>query len=448
MSTVPQVIFEHIPESSIQPPRRQFLKQLLGGVAATGTLLNLGFSGIGDLYQRLKEAAATLNQDQTGDEHFWGLVMDQFALRDDLIVMNAANLCPSPYTVMETVFGLTRDIDSDPSHQNRSKFSDLRAHARIALAGYLNADPDEIVITRNTSEGNNVVISGLTLGPGDEVVIWDQNHPTNNLAWDVGSERHGYTVKRVATPVNPREMEDLIRPFRLAFDRNTKVLAFSHVSNISGVALPAKILCRNARERGITTLVDGAQTFGAEVLNLHDMGCDFFTGSTHKWPMGPKEAGVLYARKECIGDVWPLIVGIGWDGDTGSAAPKYEALGQRDDARIAAVGKTIEFHNTIGKQRIEARIRALAAELKNQIEKRIPGTRFHTPLPPEFSSGVLVFTPPGVDLNRAFTTLYEEYRIGCAVMRGDFAGIRLSPHIYNSMEQIEKAVAAVSSLAQ
>lgn len=446
MTAIPQVTFEHIPESAWQSPRRQFLKRFMGGIAATAFLPSIELLEAENTRNLLIEAARALAPGEQGDERFWAVVKDQFALGEDLILMNAANLCPSPYPVMETVFGLTRDVDGDPSFTNRAKFSDLRTRSRSALAEYLGADPEEIVIPRNTSEGNNVVISGLTLKPGDEVVIWDQNHPTNNIAWDVGAQRHGYTVKRIPTPPNPRSSDDLSRPFVDALSRNTKVLGFSHVSNISGVSLPAKALCTVARERGITTLVDGAQVFGAESLDLHDMGCDFYTGSAHKWPMGPKEAGVLYVRKARIPDVWPLIVGVGWRESPDSAAPRFEALGQRDDATLAAMGKTVEFHNTIGKQRIENRIRALAAELKHQLQERVPGVRFHTPLQPELSSGIVVFTHPRVDLNRALTTLYEKHNIGCAVMRGDFAGIRLSPHVYNTMDQVERAISAVESL--
>lgn len=211
-------------------------------------------------------------------------------------MMNAANLCPSPYPVIETVEQLTRDVDMDASFQNRGKFGELREKARTALAAHVGADPTEIAITRNTSESNNTVVNGLTLGAGDEVVIWDQNHPTNNTSWEVRAERMGFSVKKVATPPSPQSPEELVSVFADALSARTKVLSFTHVSNVSGVELPAKELCRMARERGILTLVDGAQSFGAIHLDLHDMGCDFFSGSSHKWFVGPKEAGILYVR--------------------------------------------------------------------------------------------------------------------------------------------------------
>jgi selenocysteine lyase/cysteine desulfurase len=120
---------------------------------------------------------------------------------------------------------MTRSVDLDASFQNRAKFGELRERAREALAAYLGADPDEIAITRNTSEGNNTVVNGLDLGSGDDVVIWDQNHPTANIAWDVRAERYGFTVTRVKTPPQPRTADDLVRPFRDAMSRSTRIVA-------------------------------------------------------------------------------------------------------------------------------------------------------------------------------------------------------------------------------
>ena len=279
----PTVTFQHVPEHAYRPSRRHFLKRLAGSVAA-GLLPSLGLSG-------LKARAAAFAPGAVTDEAFWRLVKDQFPLRPGLILMNAANLCPSPYPVSDAVFRFTHDVDADASFQNRGKFNDLHEAALAALARYMGADADEVVITRNTSEGNNLVIAGLDLGAGDEVVLWDQNHPSNNVAWDVRAQRYGYTVKRVATPAAPQSADDLIAPFAEALTANTRVLSFSHVSNVSGVALPAKDLCAMAQARGILTLIDGAQTFGVHRVDLHDIGCDFYTGSAHKWFWDPKKAG-------------------------------------------------------------------------------------------------------------------------------------------------------------
>lgn len=444
--TSQQELIQNFPDDIVDLPRRNFIKRVLSGAGAVAVMPAFSFAEGRDLFDRLKENAARLSKQEVGDEAFWKLVQAQFMIREELIMLNAANLCPSPYPVQQYVFQLTRDIDTDPSFNNRGKFSGLREETRQKLAKYLGADPGEIAITRNTSEGNNIVIGGMTFKPGDEVVVWDENHPTANVAWDVRAERYGFKVIRVKVPALIDNAEQLISPFRKALTNRTKVICFSHVSNMSGIALPAKELCAMARERNVLSHIDGAQTFGSFALNLSDLGCDFYTGSSHKWFVGPKEVGVLFVRKDRIPDLWPSIIGVGYPDSLEKGAVKFETLGQRDDARIAAMGKTVDFHNSIGKARIEQRIRHMVESLKIKLSKKNPDIIFYTPFKSDLSGGVVVFKPPGVDFGTAMNRLYNEHNIGCAVFGGDKPGIRMCPHIYNTMDQIDKAVNAVVSL--
>ncbi len=434
------------------PDRRRFLSQLLGGAAAavaTPAWLQAAEPGLstktrlGDWGDRVGGGRGALLGGKQ-DEAYWHRVKDQFSLAPGLILMNAANLCPSPYPVQETVFRHTRDVNQDPSFQNRGKFGGLKDEAREALASYVGAFPSEIAITRNTSEGNNTVVNGLDLGAGDEVVLWDQNHPTNNVSWDVRARRCGFTVRRVSTPAGSEDAGHLLDSFLTAMTDRTRVLAFSHVSNSSGVGIPAMELCRVARERGILTLVDGAQSFGVLDLDLHALGCDFFTGSSHKWFMGPKEAGLLYVREESQERLWPTHVGVGWEGAEANGAQKFENMGQRDDAAVVTMATAAAFHQAIGPGAVEARVRVLASAVKEGLAKAVPGVRFHTPLAPELSAGVVVFALPGVAHRDVFQGVYETHRLGCAAMGGAFDGIRLSPHIYNTLDDVAQAVEAVA----
>jgi selenocysteine lyase/cysteine desulfurase len=393
---------------------------------------------------RLERAARALGPGEEADEDFWRLVKGAFPLREGLIFLHAANLCPSPISVQQRVFELTRDVDRDASSDNRRKFGQLREDSRTSLARFLGADADEIAIVRNTSSANATVVNGLDLGPGDEVLLWDQNHPTNSTAWDVRAERYGYAVTRVSTPAQPTSKQELLDPFLAAMTSRTRVVSFSHASNTSGVMLPASELVEAAHSRGAMAMVDGAQSFGCLEVDLHDMGCDFYTGSAHKWFMGPKEAGVLYVRSELQADLWPTHVGIGWSSAVEGGARKFENLGQRDDAAVSAVGTTVDFHETIGTERVEARVRELAAALKNGVADRLPGTAFNSPRDPALSAGVVIFVPPDFDARAALSTLYNEHCIAGAGMGG---GIRLCPHIYTTLADIEMVVDTVASLA-
>ena len=411
-------------------PRREVLKRLAQGAA------------LGALGGQWLNAAA---QDTAGDEAFWKQVRAQFPIRPGLTMMNSANLCPTHYPVLESLFGLTRDLDGDVSFQNRAKFAGTKNVARSRLAGYVGAEPEEIAITRNTTEANNIVINGLDLAAGDEVLVWGENHESNLMAWEVRARRSGFSVKRVETPAEPLSAEVLRDRFLGMLTPRTRVLAVSHVSNISGIGLPMKSLCEECRDRNILTLVDGAQTLGALDLDLHDMGCDFFTGSLHKWPMGPKETGLLFVRRGSADHVWPSVVGVGYDTAEEKGALKLETLGQRDDPAMAAIVPTMDFLESIGKESVETRIRAIVARLRRGIEA-IPGVSILTPPDPAINAGILIFSLPGITGGDAFEALYREHDIGSA-RAGLVDGVRLSPHIYNTLADADRVVDALKAIA-
>jgi len=411
-------------------PRREVLKRLAQGAA------------LGALGTKWLTAAA---QETAGDEAFWEQVKAQFPIRPGLTMMNSANLCPTHYPVLESLFGLTRNLDGDVSFQNRAKFAGTKDEARSRLAGYVGAEPEEIAITRNTTEANNIIISGLDLAAGDEVLVWGENHESNLMAWEVRARRSGFVVKRVKTPAEPLSAEVLRDRFLGMLTPRTRVLAVSHVSNISGIGLPMRSLCEECRARNILTLVDGAQTLGALDLDLHDMGCDFFTGSLHKWPMGPKETGLLYVRRDSADRVWPSVVGVGYDSAENKGALKLETLGQRDDPAMAAIVPAMDFLESIGKERVEARIRAIVARLRRGIEA-IPGVSILTPPDPAINAGILIFSLPGIAGSDAFEALYRDHDIGSA-RAGLVDGVRLSPHIYNTVAEADRVVNALKAIA-
>ena len=388
--------------------RRSFLRGLtyLGSAAVSVQQL-----------RPLMAAAAT-------GEGYWNLVKEQFPLRRGMIPMNAANLCPSPRVVAERVAELTRDIDADVSLQNREKFNQTLEESRQKVAEQLGVLPEEIALVRNTSEANNTVNNGMPLKAGDEVVLFDQNHPTNNVAWDVRAARFGFTVRRVKVPA-VKDPGEIVKLFEASLTPRTRVLSITQVSNSSGLRLPAKELCALARSRGIHAHVDGAQTWGCLNVNLREMGCDSYSASAHKWLMGPKEAGVLYVRRERIPELWPNVVGPGWGNraeTTAKGARKFETLGQRDDACLAAVGTAVDFHRMIEADRVEARVMELSSALKEGLAK-IRGAQLVSPADPRLSAGVCVVHFDGANASKIYRDIYTKHGIAGS------SGLRLCPHV-------------------
>jgi len=332
-------------------------------------------------------------------------------------------------------------MDRDPSFDNRAKLGDGREATRQALAEFLRVTPEEIVITRNTSESNNLVSSGLDLKPGDEVLLSSDNHPSNHTAWQQKAKRFGFTVKEVSTP-NPHPGFDYyVDAFTKAITPNTKVIAFTHLTSTVGDLFPAKELCRVARERGILSMVDGAQTFGLLDVALSDMQPDFYSGSAHKWPCGPKENGVLFINKSAQSKIWTSIYSA-YPGRVG-VSKTFEGFGQRDEPAMIAFGEALKLQTTIGRKAIEDRSRELTQALIAGLSK-IDGVKIWTSTEPSRSVAVLSFQPGSLDVHKLSLALYQKDKVACATRGGtDRPGIRFSPHFYNTHAEVERAIAAI-----
>ncbi|MEP7362936.1 MAG: aminotransferase class V-fold PLP-dependent enzyme [Acidobacteriota bacterium] len=381
-----------------------------------------------------------------GDEAYWRMVQRQFPLEDRLIYLNAANVCPASRPVMDRHIEYLRDFHSNPSFQNRDKYVEMRESLRGKVARMLRVTADEIAVTRNTSEGSNLVVKGIDLKAGDEVIITEHNHPSNNDSWKVRARRDGFVVKSVAVAIPAKSADELVSGIEKAITPRTKVIAITHLTSTTGILYPAKAIAELARRRGIWMHLDGAQTFGHLDVDLKSIPCDSYSTSAHKWLMGPLEAGLLFVRAERIPQLWPSIVTAGWAEDL-KGARKFEVFGQRDDPRVVALEAAIDFVDLVGMANVEARGRALAARTKAGL-KGMANVQLKTNMEPELSGGVVKFKLRNMPTKQAYDTLWERHRLAIAITAsGESEGLRISPQIYNSAEQVDRAVAAVKELA-
>jgi selenocysteine lyase/cysteine desulfurase len=419
----------------VRPTRRQFLQQAAAQPASWAA------------FAAALQAAGPAGASEGGpsEETTWRLVKRQFPLEEGLIYLNAANVCPASRPVLDRYVELLRDFQANPSFQNRDKYRPMRETVRSRVAALLGASADEVAITRNTSEGTNLVVRGIPLKPGDEVVITDHNHPSNNESWKLRAQREGLVVKSVSVRVPARSADELIAGIGKALTPRTRVIAITHLTSTTGIRYPIRPIAELARKHDIFFHVDGAQTFGAFEVNLEELGCDSYSASAHKWPMGPLEAGVLYVRSERIGQLCPSIVSAGWS-DALKGARKFEAVGQQDDPRVAALGAAIDLLNLIGMRQVEGRIRSLAGRAKLALAA-MANVELKTNLEPELSGGVIKFRLKDVPTRQAYDLLWKRHRLAIAMTPGgESEGLRFSPHIYNTFEDIDRAVAAVREL--
>ena len=245
-------------------------------------------------FQTKLQAAAASRLPDAGNETYWQMVRRQYPLAEGLLYLNAANVCPASRLVLDRHLEYLRDFHSNPSFQNRDKYEAMRESLRGKLARMLRASADEIAVTRNTSEGSNIIVKGVDLKPGDEVLITDHNHPSNNDSWRVRAQRDGFVVKSLPVPITAPNAEKLLADFERAITPRTRVIAITHLTSTTGIQYPAREIAALARKHNIFMHLDGAQTFGAFDVNLAEIGCDSYSASTHKWLMGPLEAGILW----------------------------------------------------------------------------------------------------------------------------------------------------------
>lgn len=384
------------------------------------------------------------------------------------VPMNAANLAPPWRAVRLRVAEAAAQLDADPSFHHRDLFHGVeRKRAKTLLAESLGAaSADDVALVRNTSEANSIVVHGLDLRAGDEVVIWDENHHSNNRSWGYRRERTPFGLRVVSLPEVVRDTAEIVDAFLAQLSARTRVVTFSEISNISGLRLPVAQLCAEIRSRrpDVFIHVDGAQSWGATALNLAACGCDAYSASAHKWLCGPRELGILYVRREAVARLWPTTLGY----DFAFAYPeerlpdnalRFECLGQRNDAAVAGLATALEHQHAVGAERIEHRIGELATKLRGMLAT--VGVRPLGAAEPALNHGVVVAdVGEGGRAFAIFRALYEQHRISAAFVhrnrvlgsvdridaRADRLRLRLCPHIYNTMDDLERAVAAVRSV--
>jgi selenocysteine lyase/cysteine desulfurase len=424
--------------------RRDFVKYLFAGSAlSVSTLTKLNSA----TYQSITSLNQKYIQDESPDGVYWEAIGKHFLFQDGLIMMNNGTLGPIPKPVFNTLikyFKLQCTNPFDCYHSVPKKIDGVRNK----LSRFINASPDEVVITRNTTEGMNFVANGLDLKEGDEVLLSTMEHSAGINPWRLKAKRFGIQVKNVPLGLPPQNVDEVVDAFRKAITPRTKVISISHAIYISGLIFPLKELSEMAHEKGILVLADGAHCLGMLNMDMKELGIDFYASSPYKWLGAPTGVGLFYVRKEVQDGLWPTIASGGWDRHKN--ARKFETLGQRAVPIILALGEAIDFQDYIGKARIERRIKSLAGYLKREL-KKIPGVKLHTSQDPYLSGGLTVFSVEGVEPKKIVDYVLEKYNLIIRTVGNKKAGthgVRVSTNIYISYKHVNMFLEGIHHLVK
>jgi len=375
---------------------------------------------------------------------YWRLVQRQFRLEPGLVYLNNASLGPSPALVTDATEAFRRQLDAFPSRYMWGAWSEEKEAVRSKAAALLGASPEEIAIIHNTTEGMNLVASSLGLEPGDEVILADHEHFSGTIPWQYWQEPKGIKLVRPTLPILPSKPEEIVEVYRRAITARTKVISMCHVVNTNGMILPVKEVAAMARERGILVAVDGAQAPGMINVDLHDLGCDFYAASSHKWLFSPKGVGIFYARQASQPLLKPLIVAHGWEDES---IRRLENYNTRNLPEVLGLGVAFDFQNLVGPDRRQARIYAL----KRYFRDRIAGDSalvVKSPASDELSAGITTFEVVGRDVKEVAEVLAERHRIDCRPMTSHgLNGLRISLSIFNSEEQVDVLIGGIREFA-
>lgn len=386
------------------------------------------------------------------DSGYWEKVRKDFHIEKGLAYLNTGTLGATPGPVLKAMDRYWQLMAENP-HENSAVLQGRVELIRQNAARFIGAQPDEIAILRNATEGNNLVCQGIDLSRGDEVLIGTLEHDSNRQPWLVKAKRSGVVVTQVPIGTPPRSPQEIVDAFAAAITSRTKVISLAHCDTVTGTITPIKEIAALARGKGILCFVDGAQVLGALQVDVHDLGVDSYATTCHKWLASPAGTGLLYVRKDVQDRIWPNILTENWW--THADARKYDRLSRRPWPVVAALEHALDFQRAIGQERIEQRVRDLGNYFRARASE-IPHVVLYTAVDPRLAAGLTSLALENVPSVRAREYLRQRFDVYTAARtRGErypsdphgVTGFRVSTHYYNTYEEVDRLLGGLKALA-
>lgn len=429
------------PAAPTDRSRRDFFR-----IAAAATTGAVAFGALPDGWLRDVEAAVRQVQDiapetLAKDERFWSHIQREWRQSAQFINLESGYYSPAAREVLDARCTAIRKINETPSFYMRRQQKQDRERARRLLAELAGCDPEEVALTRNTTESLNVVLQGVELQPDDEVVFALREYPSMREALEQRAERYGLRLKPIEIPRVPNDPAEVVDVYRRAIGPKTRMILVSHLVFLTGQVLPVREVAAMARERGIQVVVDGAHSFAHLDYAIPGLGGDYFGASLHKWLGAPLGLGILWMKREHIPNVWPLF------GDTAAAKNdirKFEHQGTQPVASIRTLADAIRFHRTIGGKRKEARLRYLKDSWTQRVVD-LPRVKLHTPRDAAQSCAIANVSIDGITPAKLAEILYDRYGIFTVAVH---MGVRVSPNLFTRPSDLDALVRAIRELAK
>ena len=426
--------------------RRSFLGTVGGPALAASTLATIPIRW-GDALAAARELAATPGSPSeiAQEEDFWVGIQRAFTTDRSLVNLNNGGVSPTPAHVLEA---MKRDLDFAnqlPVYFGWRILEPQREGVRQRLAREWGVDPEEVAITRNASESLQILQFGHDLEPGDEILTTTQDYGRMLTTFRQRERREGVVLREIVIPVPAEDNAEVVRRFEEAITDRTRLILMSHMINITGQILPARDLVAMARRRGIPLIIDGAHALAHFDFKISDLDCDNYSTSLHKWLFTPIGNGLLYVRRERIPEIWPLMAASAAQDDD---IRKFEEIGTHPEANFLAVGEALTFHQLIGGKRKEARLVYLRDYWAKPLLEH-DRVRLHTSLKPGFAAGIATVEIEGIEPGPLNQWLWQRHKIYTTpINHPEFKGLRISPSVYTTIEELDRFVDAMGHAAR
>ncbi len=392
-----------------------------------------------------RHVAGRSPEEAARDEDYWAEVQRAFKVDRTLVNLNNGGVSPAVEAAQDSLKRYLDFSNLAPAWSMWRILEPQREQVRRQLASLLGCDAEEVAVTRNASEGLETCQLGFDLKAGDEVLTTTQDYPRMINTWKQLARRSGVVLKQFSLPI-PVEDDDLVvRLFEEQINPRTRLILMCHMINLTGQILPVRKVVQMARRHGVPVIVDGAHSFAHLAFQQSDLDCDFFAASLHKWLFAPHGTGLLYVRRERISEIWPLMAAAEHQDQD---IRKFEEIGTHPAANFLAISDAVLFHQAVGPERKEARMRYLKDYWARRLAA-LPRTVLNTSLNPRYSCGLGNFRLEGVDSEKLGAWLWNEHRILVTPIRhAEFEGIRVTPSVYTTLAELDRFCEAVEQAAR
>ena len=413
--------------------KREFVKTL-GGAS-----LGLMFSP-----SMLSRYMAMPHAELAQDEAFWGTIRRKYKLTPEYINLENGYYSMQAEPVLEAFIGHVRSINVQASRYMRTRQPDDKLRVRTRLAKMAGVSPEELIITRNTTESLDTVISGYDWKPGDEAVMAAQDYGAMLDMFKLQARRHGIVNRVVSLPLDPQSDDELVQLYASAITPKTRLVMVGHLVNITGQILPVRKISDMAHARGVDVMCDGAHAFGQLAFRIPDLGCDYYGASLHKWLGAPLGAGILYVRQDRIAGLWPIYAD---ESMADTDIRKLNHTGTHPVHTDLGIDDAIDFHESIGAERKEARLRYLQRYWTSRV-RQVPNILVNTPTDPKRSCAIANVGVRGMAPADLAKTLFERYKVfTVAIDTANVRGVRVTPQLFTTPKELDVLVRALEALA-